>query len=91
MVASGRNSARLARRITTQETFEYDRRTGLEVVTGNEVVSVIVSVAPLPVDNVMLWLDRKYRMIRDVESAKPADFERKTLVFIADHYAQNSL
>jgi len=83
-----------ARRVTTQETLVYDRRTGREVVVApDEVVTVITSVAPLPVEihDTLLWLDRKNRMARGFDDAALSKREIKALLFIDEHYALHPL
>jgi hypothetical protein len=75
------------RRITSQETLEYDRRSGEEI-SGGEGGSVITSVAPLPLEhhNTLLDLDRIYRLGQGDERFKASDAQKKTLLFVGDHY-----
>jgi hypothetical protein len=72
-----------ARRVTTQEYFQFDRRTGLEICDDGR-VSRIDSVAPLPlaVLNVILGIDRKCRLLQESEQAKLTDAEIKALVYV---------
>jgi len=82
-----------ARRVTTQEYFEYDRQTGGEHCADQTMSSRIDSVAPLPVDvlNVILAIDRKYRFIQNSEQGKLTDTEIKALMYAGAHYSSNSL
>jgi hypothetical protein len=81
-----------ARRVTTQEYFEFDRQTGIEKCDDGP-VSRIDSVAPLPlaVLNVILGIDRKYRLECDPERHKLIDAEIKALMYAGPHYASNPL
>jgi hypothetical protein len=81
-----------ARRITTQEDLEFDRQTGAEKCDDGR-VSRIDSVAPLPlaVLNVILGIDRKYRLLQDPEQAKLTDAEIKALMYTGPHYASSPL
>jgi hypothetical protein len=81
-----------ARRVTTQEHLEFDRQTGVE--KCNDRPSRIDSVAPLPLDvlNVILGLDRKYRLLQDPEQGKLTDAEVRALaLYVGPHYASNPL
>lgn len=88
-----------ARRVTTQENVEFDRRTG--IATG-EVPSGIDSIAPLPpeIHSVFLEMDKKNRELmamdeesrfKDLERLKLTDAEKKALDFIYSHYSSNPL
>jgi hypothetical protein len=81
-----------ARRVTTQEDLEFDRETGIEKCDDGP-VSRIDSVAPLPlaVLNVILGIDRKYRLLQDPEQGKLTDAEIKALMYTGPHYALNPL
>jgi len=81
------------RRVTTQEPLAFDRRTGVTVPDDGSVPCTIDSVAPLPVDvhNVMLAIDRKFRLENDVERIKLNDAEKKAFVFVSSHYASYPL
>jgi hypothetical protein len=81
-----------ARRVTTQEDLEFDRQTGIEN-CDDRPVSKIDSVAPLPlaVLNVILGIDRKYRLLQDPEQGKLTDAEIKALMYTGPHYASNPL
>src|SRR4051794_3788132 len=67
-----------ARRITTQETLEFDRETGVEC---GDRPSRIDSVAPLPLPvlNTLLELDRRYRLQQSPEQGRLTDAEIKAL------------
>jgi len=85
-----------ARRVTTQENLEFDRRTGVTVDDDEGAPCVIDSVAPLPAEihNVFLELDQKYqkyRPDRDPERYKLTDAEKKALLFVGSHFASNPL
>jgi hypothetical protein len=79
-----------ARRVTTQEDLEFDRQTGIEK-CDDRPASRIDSVAPLPLPvlNVILGIDRKYRLLQDPEQGKLTDAEIKALVYVGSHYASN--
>jgi hypothetical protein len=81
-----------ARRVTTQESFEFDRQTGVEK-CDDQRESRIDSVAPLPVAvlNVILGIDRKFRLEQDPERHKLTDAEIKALMYTGPHYASNPL
>jgi hypothetical protein len=82
-----------ARRVTTQEALEFDRQTGLENCDDGR-ASRIDSVAPLPqaVLNIILGIDRKYRLLQDPEQAKLTDAEIRALaMYVGPHYASNPL
>src|SRR5262245_44353550 len=65
----------VSRRITTQERFEFELATGLELPASHEVRCAIDSIAPLPVDihNVMLGLERKMRLRFEKPSREEKD------------------
>ncbi|WP_416046880.1 hypothetical protein [Cupriavidus basilensis] len=81
-----------ARTVTTQYRFQFDRRTG-GAVCGDGSVCFIDSVAPLPLEihNVMLGIDRKYRLEREEERFKLNDVEKKALIFVDTYYRENQL
>jgi hypothetical protein len=81
-----------ARRVTTQEYFEFDRQTGVEK-CDDQTVCKIDSVAPLPlaVLNILLGMDRKFRLERDLERHKLTDAEIKAVMYTGPHYASNPL
>jgi hypothetical protein len=77
-----------ARRVTTQEYFVFDRQTGVER-SEHERLCRIDSVAPLPLDvlNVILGMDRKFRLEQDPERSKLTDAEKKAMMYVGPHYA----
>jgi hypothetical protein len=79
-----------ARRVTTQEHLEFDRRTGVERCVDQHMTR-INSVAPLPVDvlNVILAIDRKYRLLQNLDQGKLTDAEIKALMYAGAHYSLN--
>jgi hypothetical protein len=90
-----------ARRVTSHETLEFDRVTGLEKVAEGEPVAVINSIKPLPpeVHDVFVALDRKYGAVhgkKEVFEQNPEYFrlsktEKDALLFIDTHYSSNLL
>jgi len=101
LVLSVNDATIQARRVTSQESLEFDRQTGIEKANGEEPLAVINSVAPLPAEihNVFLELDRKYAAVhgrddifeRNPEYFKLTDAEKKAFRFIDKHYASNPL
>lgn len=82
-----------ARTVTTQKHLEFNRQTGIAK-WGDEAVPCIVdSVAPLPVDihNVILGIDRKFRLEREPERLKLNDAEKQALLYVDSHYSSNQL
>jgi hypothetical protein len=92
LVTSVTETAIRARRVTTQEDFAFDRRTGLTLQDDGLAPCTIVSVAPLPADmhKVMLGLDRRYRLEGDTERFKLTDAEKQAFAFLNTHYPTNS-
>lgn len=97
-----------SRTITTQRKFQFNRQTGtaeaideqpVSSQDGERVVCIIDSVAPLPVEvhNVMLGIDRKFRLARSEWFDKsPERFnldeaEKKAIMFISAYYPDNPL
>lgn len=85
-----------AKRITSQDILQFDRRTGIEKVGEEDPVAIINSVAPLPTEihDTFLELDRKYKKYtpdQDPEQFKLTETEKKALRFIHSHYASNPL
>jgi hypothetical protein len=76
-----------ARTIATQEYLRFDRRTGLSE------HGPIDSVTPLPVDvhNIMLGLDRKFRLEHRLDKLQLTDDEKKALLFVAKFYPKNQI
>lgn len=91
-----------ARRVTTQENVEFDRKTGIERDDNGHAPAIIDSVTPLPpeVHNVFVEMDRRNRRLlemdddsrfADLDRLKLTDAEKKALLFIASHYSTNLL
>jgi hypothetical protein len=96
----------LARSITTQHLFEFDRETGVAVhqLDGRRYHWTINSIAPLPVDirESMLSIDRKFREY-EYRWAEDPDWEPATeesvltkdqiggLIFVDDFYRANPI
>jgi len=91
-----------ARRITTQQTLLFNRRTGVEEAAADQPQAVIDSVAPLPpeVHKTFLEMNQKYETLMsmdeasrfaDLEQHKLSEAEKKALIFVYSHYASNPL
>ena len=82
-----------ARTVTTQYSLKFARRTGVGEWRGPTVPCTIDSIAPLPVDihNVMLGIDRKFRLELKEERFKLTDDEKRALLFVGPHYEANPL
>jgi hypothetical protein len=72
--------------------LEFDRRTGVAIWEG-DVRCTIDSVAPLPLDvhQVMLAIDRKFRLESNLDRLKLSDAEKKALIFVDDYYPENGI
>jgi hypothetical protein len=90
----------LARRLTTQENFVFDRTTGIEAVDPQLAPAVIDSVVPLPpeIHNALLNLDRRFgaegakpRHQQNEQTFKLTPAEKKALLFVGPHYSSNPL
>lgn len=84
-----------ARTMTTQYLLKFDQHTGKGELKG-EITTIpctINSIAPLPVDihNVMLGIDRKFRLEWKDERIRLNDDEKRALLFLDAHYALNPL
>jgi len=99
-------TAILARNVTTQQLYEFDRTTGIATQYFNGVAYdyTIDSVAALPDDirEIMLGLDRKYRQVEyrlaeDPDYVSPLEQsaltaeQRRGLRFVYDFYRANPL
>jgi hypothetical protein len=82
-----------ARTVTTQRHLEFDRQTGIAEYGDEPIICTVDSTAPLPVEihNVMLGIDRKFRLEQDPERLKLNDAEKRALVFVDSHYSSNQL
>lgn len=80
-----------ARTVTTQRLYEFDRRLGRRL--GGKSECVIDSVAALPADihNILLGLDRRYRLGKDPDRFALTADEKRALVFVASFYPANQL
>lgn len=88
-----------ARRITTQHTLRFDRKTGGQLGRGG---GAIDCVTPFPPDihSAFVGLDQKYRSLRemrtrgvepDPEQSKLTPAEVRALLSIDDHVSSNSI
>jgi len=103
LVLSVTNDAIRARRVTTQENMEFDRKTGNENDDSGGAVAIINSVARLPpeIRAVFLEMDRKYRTFMAMdeisrfnlpsEQTKLTGAEKNALRFIDAYYPSNPL
>jgi hypothetical protein len=93
VVVSVTETAIHARRTTTQEDLEFDRRTGVMTRGDGRPRCAINSVARLPVDihEVFLGMDRKFRLEHDPERIKLSKAEQAAILFASSHYASNPL
>jgi hypothetical protein len=82
-----------ARRVITEEHLEFDRRTGMMALADGRAPCTINSVAPLPIDvhNVILGIDRKFRLENDSERIKLNDAEKNAIILAASHYASHPI
>jgi hypothetical protein len=81
-----------ARTVTGGKHFEFDRETGVAQCV-DEAACTIDSVAPLPVEihNVILGLDRKFRLEQDPGRIRLNDAEKHALIYVDGHYSSNRL
>jgi hypothetical protein len=93
LVVSMTETAIQARTITSGERFQFDRQTGVAQWVDEAVSCIIDSVAPLPVDihNVILGLDRKFRLEQDPRRVRLNDAEKQALIYVDTHYSSNRL
>jgi hypothetical protein len=80
-----------ARSITTQDLYEFSRQSGAGGSDEDLFFCTIDSVAPLPVKpyNVLLGLDRRYRLGRGISIARLTMDEREAFRFTASYYDCN--
>jgi hypothetical protein len=78
-----------ARTVTTQKHLEFDRQTGIAKWGDEPVLCTIDSVTPLPADihNVLLGIDRKFRLEQEPERLKLHDAEKRALLYVDSHYS----
>lgn len=93
LVMSVTENAIHARTVTNQVYFQFDREIGIAKLGDEPVLCTISSVAPLPgeIHNVMLGIDRKFRLEQDLERFKLNDAEKRALVWVGSHYSSNPL
>jgi hypothetical protein len=93
LVVSVTETMILARTVTSGEHFEFDRQTGVAQWVDEATSCTIDSIAPLPVDihNVILGLDRKFRLEQDPRRARLSDAEKQALLYVGTHYSSNRL
>jgi hypothetical protein len=79
-----------SRRITTQESVDFELTTGLTLPASEQPRCTIDSIAPVPVaiHNVLLGLERKMRLCRG-EMVRLNEEEKEALKFVADFYPAN--
>ena len=84
------NDRIVSRRITTQESVDFELTTGLTLPASEEARCAIDSIAPVPVavHNVLLGLERKMRLCRG-EKVRLNEEEKEALKFVADFYPAN--
>lgn len=93
-----------ARTVTHQMRLDFDRETGIAEWIGSKdwpekgygddpVRCIIDSVEPLPVDihNVLLWVDRKSRLIGVWKDMRLSDDETRAFLHVYSHYAANPI
>lgn len=99
LVTEVNDSTIFARRVTTQEDYQFDRQTGVAL---GDVPSKIDCVAPFPADvyDTFLALDRKYQSLLamersgieiDLDQLKLTPAEHRALLFVDDHLEANPL
>jgi hypothetical protein len=82
-----------ARTVTTQRYLEFNRQTGIAELGNEPVRCTIDSTTPLPVEvhDVMLEIDRKFRLEHNPEPRKLNDAEKRALLYVDSHYSSNQL
>jgi hypothetical protein len=82
-----------ARTVTTSVRLLFDRRTGKSVWSSSGVSGIIDSLTPLPLEihNVILGLDRKNRLERNIERVKLSETEKKALLFVSSFYKETRM
>ena len=93
LVVSIENDTIHARRLIVSQSRSFNRATGEETTEGRIGRSEVSSVEPLPADihDMILWLDRKNRLLTDMSKAKLTDAEKHALLFVSDHHAANPI
>jgi hypothetical protein len=93
LVVSVTESTIHTRTVMTQMQIEFDRQTGEGVWGDERIPCTIDSTAPLPVEvhDVMLGIDRKFRLERNPERCKLNDAEIHAFLFVDAYYSSNPL
>ena len=82
------------RRVTTQEAYRFDRKTGVAISGNGWPEGRITSVEPLPpeIHNVFVDMDRQYRLgHRSGRNMRLSESWKEALLFIHDHYARHPI
>ncbi len=84
-----------ARSVTTQLRFEFDIESGIGAadLDGQTIICTIDSVCPIPVElhNILLGLDRKFRLENDTERLKLTEAEQNALLYVGKFYPDHPL
>jgi hypothetical protein len=82
-----------ARTVTTQIRIRFDRHTGKAVWGEHDISCSIDSIARLPseIRSVLLGIDEKFGLERNVERLRLTDAEKRALIFVDDYYAANRI
>ena len=93
LVVSIKRTTIQARTVTTQKYLEFNRETGVAELGNEPVLCTIDSVVPLPEDirNVILGIDEKFRLEKDLERLKLNDAEKRSLLYVDSYYSSNRL
>jgi hypothetical protein len=93
LVTSVTETTIFARTVTTQICLEFDRQTGTAKWGDESALCTIDSTRTLPakIYDVMLQIDRKFGVERDLGKFKLLDTEIEALLFVDSYYASNIL
>lgn len=93
LVLSVTEKAIQSRTTTTQMYLEFDRQTGVAKWGDDSIICTIDSTAPLPVEvyKIILEIDQKFRLDRNLERLRLTDEEKRALLFVDSYYASNRL
>jgi hypothetical protein len=83
-----------SRRLTTQQSYKFDRKTGATISGDGWPEGSITSVEPLPssIHSVFVEMDRQYRLgHRSEESVRLSASQKEALLFIHDYYARHPI
>jgi hypothetical protein len=80
-----------ARTVTSQLILQFSRGTGVSEDENGKALCVIDSCAPLPIDihQVMLGLDRKFRLWDDLTKLALSHAEKQAILFVHGYYLEN--